>query len=410
MLDTAPATPAAEVYTGVLYDALGLATLDTAARRRANRWLVVISALHGAVRPGDRITAYRLSMGSTLPGLGPLAAVWRPRPGPGAARRRRARGRRRLPVGVVRRRVAPGRRPRPRWVQVRVPGASHMAKHTRGLVARHLCQVGATPALGAGAARRRGRRVRRAPRGTRERQGPVGAGRGGPVTAADAVALLERLLPVVVFLLAITVVAEVAERAGVFDVAGHWVAHAGRHRAWALWLLFALLAVGCTIVLSLDTTAVLLTPVGLAVARQVDLDARVFAVTTLWIANTGSLLLPVSNLTNLLALQHLRAAGARARRLRAARVGSRARLHRGDAGPGGLLHRRTLTRSYAVDPPADPHDACCCAGPPWCAWPSARSSPRAPRRGPSRSSRRRCCSGWPGGAPRSCCRGCRCRG
>ena len=49
VLDTAPATPAAEVYTGVLYDALGLATLDTVARRRANRWLVVISALHGAV-------------------------------------------------------------------------------------------------------------------------------------------------------------------------------------------------------------------------------------------------------------------------------------------------------------------------------------------------------------------------
>ena len=78
VLDTAPATPAAEVYTGVLYDALGLATLDTAARRRANRWLVVVSALHGAVRPSDRITAYRLSMGATLPGLGPLAAVWRP--------------------------------------------------------------------------------------------------------------------------------------------------------------------------------------------------------------------------------------------------------------------------------------------------------------------------------------------
>ena len=153
------------------------------------------------------------------------------------------------------------------------------------------------------------------------------------MTSADAVALLERLLPVVVFLLAITVVAEVAERAGVFDVAGHWVAHAGRHRAWALWLLFALLAVGCTVVLSLDTTAVLLTPVGLAVARQVDLDARVFAVTTLWIANTGSLLLPVSNLTNLLALNTFERQGAGACRLRAARLGSGARLRRGDPGP-----------------------------------------------------------------------------
>ena len=112
VLDTAPATPAAEVYTGVLYDALDLAGLDTAARRRANRWLVVVSALHGAVRPGDRITAYRLSMGSTLPGLGPLAQLWRPALDDGAPGRRRARRRRRLPVGRVRRRVAPGCRAR----------------------------------------------------------------------------------------------------------------------------------------------------------------------------------------------------------------------------------------------------------------------------------------------------------
>jgi len=176
------------------------------------------------------------------------------------------------------------------------------------------------------------------------------------VTSADAVALLERLLPVVVFLLAITVVAEVAERAGVFDVAGHWVAHAGRHRAWALWLLFALLAVGCTVVLSLDTTAVLLTPVGLAVARQVDLDARIFAVTTLWIANTGSLLLPVSNLTNLLALNTFERQGlGHADYVRLAWAPALACILVTLA-LVALLHRRTLGRSYAVDPPADPHD------------------------------------------------------
>ncbi|HQA13960.1 MAG TPA: peroxide stress protein YaaA, partial [Ornithinibacter sp.] len=70
VLDSAPSTPAAEVYTGVLYDALGLATLDTAARRRANRWIVVVSALYGAVRPTDRIAAYRLAMGTTLPDVG----------------------------------------------------------------------------------------------------------------------------------------------------------------------------------------------------------------------------------------------------------------------------------------------------------------------------------------------------
>ena len=176
------------------------------------------------------------------------------------------------------------------------------------------------------------------------------------MTTADAAALFERLLPVVVFLLAITVVAEIAERAGVFDVAGHWVAHAGRHRAWALWLLFALLAVGCTVVLSLDTTAVLLTPVGLAVARQVGLDARVFAVTTLWIANTGSLLLPVSNLTNLLALNTFERQGL-----------GHADFVRLAWAPAlacvvvtltllALLHRRTLRQAYAVDPPPAPHD------------------------------------------------------
>ena len=77
-----------------------------------------------------------------------------------------------------------------------------------------------------------------------------------------------------VFLVAITVVAEIADGAGVFDVAGHWAAHAGRHRAWLLWLLFVLLAVAARSCFSLDTTAVLLTPVGLAVARQLGLDAR----------------------------------------------------------------------------------------------------------------------------------------
>jgi Na+/H+ antiporter NhaD/arsenite permease-like protein len=55
--------------------------------------------------------------------------------------------------------------------------------------------------------------------------------------------------------------------------------------------------------LSLDTTAVLLTPVVVLLARHVGLPPVPFALTTVWLANTASLLLPVSNLTNLLA-QH----------------------------------------------------------------------------------------------------------
>ncbi|NUS16252.1 MAG: peroxide stress protein YaaA [Streptomyces sp.] len=77
-LRTAPALPAGRLYTGVLYDALGLGTLDAAAKRRAGQSLLVFSGLWGAVRLADRIPAYRCSMGVRLPGAGGLAAYWKP--------------------------------------------------------------------------------------------------------------------------------------------------------------------------------------------------------------------------------------------------------------------------------------------------------------------------------------------
>ncbi|MDH6628691.1 cytoplasmic iron level regulating protein YaaA (DUF328/UPF0246 family) [Streptomyces sp. LBL] len=76
-LRTAGARPAGEIYTGVLYDALDLASLETAAKRRAGRSLLVFSGLWGAVRVTDRIPSYRCSMGVKLPGLGALGAHWR---------------------------------------------------------------------------------------------------------------------------------------------------------------------------------------------------------------------------------------------------------------------------------------------------------------------------------------------
>ncbi len=141
-LDSAPAVAVANLYTGVLYDALDLTSLDPAARRRANRWLVVVSALYGALRPADKVPPYRLSMGVNLGELGPLAAVWR---APLAAV---------LPVAAGRKVIVdcrsstsaaarvPGGDLAARWVQIRVPGATHLAKHTRGLVARYLCEEG----------------------------------------------------------------------------------------------------------------------------------------------------------------------------------------------------------------------------------------------------------------------------
>ncbi|MGW3956746.1 peroxide stress protein YaaA [Streptomyces sp. NPDC004752] len=76
-LRAAGARPAGEIYTGVLYDALGLASLDPAAKRRAARSLLVFSGLWGALRVTDRIPSYRCSMGVRLPGLGALGAHWR---------------------------------------------------------------------------------------------------------------------------------------------------------------------------------------------------------------------------------------------------------------------------------------------------------------------------------------------
>ena len=108
-----------------------------------------------------------------------------------------------------------------------------------------------------------------------------------------------------VFLVAVTVLAELGDAAGVFDLAARQAARLGRGRTWRLFLLVCLLAGLTTTLLGLDTTAVLLTPVVLSLAGQLELDPLPFAMATVWLANTASLLLPVSNLTNLLALHRL---------------------------------------------------------------------------------------------------------
>lgn len=61
--------PAIDRYTGVLYDALDASTLSVAARARADRHVLVHSALFGLVRAADAVPAYRLSHDSRLPGL-----------------------------------------------------------------------------------------------------------------------------------------------------------------------------------------------------------------------------------------------------------------------------------------------------------------------------------------------------
>lgn len=127
----------------------------------------------------------------------------------------------------------------------------------------------------------------------------------GILPSEDALAIGDRVWPILLFVVAVTIVAELAAVAGVFDVAASWLARISRGRTIVLWMLVVVLAAAATAFLSLDTTAVLLTPVVIAVARVHRLDPMPFAFTTVWLANTASLVLPVSNLTNLLATERL---------------------------------------------------------------------------------------------------------
>lgn len=142
-LHAEPAAPAHTIYSGVLYDALDYRGLTAAQRRKADESVLVISALWGALRFGDSVPAYRLSMGTALPDVGRLAPFWKPLLADALA-------------GVVEGHLLVDCRsstyaaawtpPPARTVTVNVftetGGArkvvSHFAKHTRGELARHL--------------------------------------------------------------------------------------------------------------------------------------------------------------------------------------------------------------------------------------------------------------------------------
>ncbi|GII54857.1 UPF0246 protein [Planotetraspora thailandica] len=139
-LRTARALPVADLYTGVLYDNLGLGSLPPDARQRAVRRIVVFSGLWGLLRITDRIPPYRLSMGVRLPPMGGLAAFWKPSI---TAALTPVKG---LVVDMRSSTYATAWPTGERGVAVRVlreaGGArtvvSHMAKATRGAVARSL--------------------------------------------------------------------------------------------------------------------------------------------------------------------------------------------------------------------------------------------------------------------------------
>ena len=142
-LRTSPTLPALRRYTGVVYEALSFATLSPPGRRRANGSLRVASALFGLLSPRDPVPAYRLSGGTSLPRVGSLAAAWRPVLEPELAAHRLVVDLRSGPYAALAR--------APHAVTVRVlretggrrTVVSHDNKHTKGLLARALCESGA---------------------------------------------------------------------------------------------------------------------------------------------------------------------------------------------------------------------------------------------------------------------------
>lgn len=120
-------------------------------------------------------------------------------------------------------------------------------------------------------------------------------------SSADAVALAARLIPVLTFAASMSAVVNLASRVQLFE----WLVSAigrGTGNRDAVFAGFLALAVASTVFFSLDTTAIMLTPLAVQLASRFRLPQPAVALSVVWIANLASLPLPVSNLTNLLAL------------------------------------------------------------------------------------------------------------
>jgi arsenical pump membrane protein len=122
----------------------------------------------------------------------------------------------------------------------------------------------------------------------------------GAISVHDAAGEAGRLLRVVAFLGAVLVLAQMCDDEGLFEAAGAAMARARVGGRRLLRQVFVIAAV-ITAALSLDATVVLLTPVVLTTVRRLRAPVRPYAYATAHLANAASLLLPVSNLTNLLA-------------------------------------------------------------------------------------------------------------
>lgn len=161
-LDRAATAPAGQVYTGVLYEALDLASLPAPAQRAARRTVLISSGLWGAVRLTDRIPPYRCPIGARLPGVGALSAYWRQALAPAMAAAAGDGPVLDLRSGAYAATWTPRGEPAGRTVTVRVlherqtptgptrSVVSHFNKATKGRLVRDLLLAGARPRTAGG--------------------------------------------------------------------------------------------------------------------------------------------------------------------------------------------------------------------------------------------------------------------
>jgi arsenical pump membrane protein len=112
---------------------------------------------------------------------------------------------------------------------------------------------------------------------------------------------LRALGPTIGFLAAMLLIADGCRREGLFDAMGTMMARGAGGSPQRLLAFVFVIAAAITAVLSLDATIVLLTPVVFATATRMRTSAKPHVYACAHLANSASLLLPVSNLTNLLA-------------------------------------------------------------------------------------------------------------
>jgi arsenical pump membrane protein len=125
----------------------------------------------------------------------------------------------------------------------------------------------------------------------------------GVVGAHQAAHAIRELGPTIGFLAALLVLADGCRREGLFAALGELLALRSRGDQRRLLALVFAAASAVTILLGLDATVVLLTPVVLVCAARLRAEPRAPSYACVHLANSASLLLPVSNLTNLLAFR-----------------------------------------------------------------------------------------------------------